>query len=229
MEAQGHCDAIITIDADGQDDPRAMERMVEEYLNGCDVVYGVRADRQVDSAFKRGSAQAYYRLLRALGGEVVYNHADYRLLSARVLDALSQYGEVNLFLRGMVPLVGFRSTCVEYERLRRVADETHYPLYKMLGLAAYGITSLGIRPIRLVTALGLVISTFSFVGVIWAVVTKISGNAVDGWASMACILLLVSGIQLLSLGVIGEYVGKTYMEAKRRPRYLTSERTDDPE
>lgn len=225
MEVRGKCDISISIDCDGQDDIDAMNKMVEAYLDGAEVVYGVRSSRKTDTAFKRGSAQAFYKLLSSMGAETVYNHADYRLLSNKVLDALSQFEEVNLFLRGMVPLVGFNSTSVYYERHERVAGESHYPLRKMIALAVDGITSLSVKPIRLITLLGITVSIVSFIGVIWAIVTALMGNSVAGWASLVCVLCLLSGVQLLSIGVIGEYVGKTYLETKHRPRFIVSQHT----
>ena len=225
MEAKDRCDITISIDCDGQDDVGAMEEMVDAYANGCDVVYGVRADRQSDTWFKRTTAQGFYRFLSRMGVEAVYNHADYRLISAKALEHFAEFKEVNLFLRGMVPLVGFKSTSVYYSRKERVAGESHYPLGKMLGLAIDGITSLSIRPIRIVSGLGFVVSFLGLVGVIWAIVSALAGHTVDGWASLVCIVSFLGGIQLLSLGVIGEYVGKTYMEAKHRPRYIVAERT----
>lgn len=223
MEVRGKCDISISIDCDGQDDIDAMNKMVEAYRAGAEVVYGVRSSRKNDTAFKRGSAQAFYKLLSSMGAETVYNHADYRLLSNKVLDALSQFEEVNLFLRGMVPLVGFNSTSVYYERHERVAGESHYPLRKMVALAVDGITSLSVKPIRLITLLDITVSIVSFIGVIWAIVTALMGNSVAGWASLVCVLCLLSGVQLLSIGVIGEYVGKTYLETKHRPRFIVSQ------
>ena len=198
MEVRGKCDISISIDCDGQDDIDAMNKMVEAYRAGAEVVYGVRSSRKTDTAFKRGSAQAFYKLLSSMGAETVYNHADYRLLSNKVLDALSQFEEVNLFLRGMVPLVGFNSTSVYYERHERVAGESHYPLRKMVALAVDGITSLSVKPIRLITLLGITVSIVSFIGVIWAIVTALMGNSVAGWASLVCVLCLLSGVQLLA-------------------------------
>lgn len=226
-EASRFCDASISIDCDGQDDIAAMERMVDAYLDGCDVVYGVRSSRETDTFFKRVSAESFYRILEKMGVETVFNHADYRLLSARVLDELSRYHETNVFLRGMIPLVGFRSTSVLYERHERIAGRSHYPLSKMLALAADGVTSLSIKPVRIITCLGLVISALSFIGVIWAVVTALLGSGVAGWASTVCIVCFMGGIQLLCLGVIGEYVGKTYLETKHRPRYIVDYATYD--
>lgn len=227
MEVKDSCDITISIDCDGQDDIAAMTNMVDEYLNGCEVVYGVRSKRDTDTFFKRTTAQGFYRFLNAMGAEVVYNHADYRLISSRVLKELANFKEVNLFLRGMVPLVGFKSTSVYYERHERLAGESHYPLRKMLALAFDGITSLSIKPLSLITALGLVVSTVSFIGILYALIAYFCGNAVSGWASMVCIVCALGGIQLISLGVIGQYIGKIYMETKHRPRYIISERTDD--
>ena len=229
MEARGRCDASISIDCDGQDDVSAMEDMVDAFADGCEVVYGVRSSRETDTPFKRASAQGFYRLMGWMGVECVYNHADYRLLGRRVLDELSRFREVNLFLRGMVPLVGFKSTSVYYERRERVAGRSHYPLAKMVALAVDGITSLSVRPIRIITALGLVVSLLSFVGVVWAVAVSAAGHSVAGWASLISVVCFMGGIQLLSLGVIGEYVGKVYLEAKRRPRFIVAERSGLPE
>lgn len=225
MEAKEKCDITISIDCDGQDDINAMDAMVREYENGCDVVYGVRSDRTSDTFFKRFTAESFYRFMNAMGTEVVFNHADYRLLSKRVLCGLEQFQEVNIFLRGMVPLVGYKSTSVYYERNERMAGKSHYPLKKMLALALNGITSLSVKPIRMITAAGCVIALLSFIGVIWAVISNITGNTVQGWSSTICIVCFMGGIQLLSLGIIGEYVGKTYLESKHRPRYIISERT----
>ena len=226
MAARSVCDITISIDCDGQDDLNAMDEMVDAYLDGCDVVYGVRAKRTSDSFFKRFTAESFYKFLNTMGAEVVFNHADYRLLSARALDAFSQFREVNLFLRGMVPLVGFKSTSVYYERHERLAGKSHYPLRKMLALAFDGITSLSVKPIRLITVFGLIISVISFLGIIWALATAFSGRSVAGWASTACIVCFIGGMQALFLGVIGEYIGKIYLEVKQRPRYIISQRTD---
>lgn len=225
MEARGHCDATISIDCDGQDDIATMEAMVDAYLDGCDVVYGVRSSRETDTFFKRFTAQSFYRLLSSMGVECVYNHADYRLLGARALDALAEFREVNLFLRGMVPLVGFRSTSVYYERHERMAGESHYPLSKMLALAVNGITSLSVKPIRLITWTGLFVALASLVAIVWVLVAHATGATVAGWASTTAAVCFMGGVQMLSLGVIGEYVGKIYLESKHRPRYVISERT----
>lgn len=225
MEAKDSCDISISIDCDGQDDINAMDDMVRAYLDGCDIVYGVRNDRETDSFFKRTTAQGFYKILSAMGAEIVYNHADYRLISARALHELAKFKEVNLFLRGMVPLVGFKSTSVEYKRAERIAGKSKYPLRKMLALAGDGITSLSIKPLRLIMSFGVIVALLSFVGVIWAIVSALAGRAVAGWASMTCIICFVSGVQLICMGIIGEYIGKIYMETKQRPRYIISERT----
>ena len=227
MEAKDRCDITISIDCDGQDDINAMDAMVDAYRDGCEVVYGVRSKRDTDTFFKRFTAESFYKLLNAMGAEVVFNHADYRLMSARVLKEFANFKEVNLFLRGMVPLVGFKSTAVTYERHERIAGESHYPLSKMLGLAFDGITSLSVKPIRFITGFGVVVALVSFIGVIWALVEAALGATVSGWASTTCIICFVSGVQLICLGVIGEYIGKIYMETKARPRYIISERTWD--
>lgn len=219
------CDATITIDCDGQDDIHAMSAMVDEYAKGADVVYGVRSDRSSDTFFKRFTAESFYRIQAAMGVEAVYNHADYRLLSSRVLDALSEYGETNLYLRGIIPLVGFKSSKVFYSRSERLAGESHYPFLKMLGFAADGITSLSIKPIRLITLFGALVSLFSFLMGVWSLVSWMRGTAVSGWTSEVLCVCFFGGIQLLSLGVLGEYIGKIYLETKRRPRVIISERT----
>ena len=230
MEAKERCDITISIDCDGQDDINAMDEMVKQYLDGCEIVYGVRSRRDTDTWFKRVTAESFYKLMNDMGTEVVYNHADYRLVSSRVLQAFSDYHEVNLFLRGMFPLVGFKSTSVFYARHERIAGESHYPLSKMLGLALDGITSMSTKPIRLITGFGCLVALISFIGVIWSIAAHFMGAAVAGWSSMVCILCFLGGIQLLGIGVIGEYVGKTYMETKKRPRYIISEKTwDDPD
>lgn len=225
MEAKDRCDITITMDCDGQDDIQAVDQMVDAYLEGCEIVYGVRSLRDTDSFFKRFTAEAFYHLMNWLGAEVVFNHADYRLLSSRVLQELAKFPEVNLFLRGMIPLVGFRSTSVYYERRERIAGKSHYPLEKMLALAFDGITSFSTKPLHLITMLGLSVALLSFAGVAWSVIMRFAGQTVDGWASTTCILCFVSGIQLISLGIIGEYIGKIYLEVKHRPAYIIRERT----
>ena len=216
MEAKDCCDITISIDCDGQDDINAMDQMIEEYYDGCEIVYGVRNKRETDTIFKRCTAQGFYKFLNAMGAEVVYNHADYRLVSSRVLQEFANYKEVNLFLRGMFPLVGFKSTSVYYERHERIAGESHYPLRKMLALAFDGITSLSVKPIRMITELGIIIAMLSFAGVIWSIVMALLGRTVAGWASMVCIVAFIGGV-------------KIYMEVKHRPRYIISERTMNQE
>ncbi len=225
MEAKDRCDITISIDCDGQDDINAMDEMVKAYHDGCDVVYGVRSSRETDTFFKRFTAESFYKFLAAMGAEVVYNHADYRLISARVLKEFANFKEVNLFLRGLVPLVGFKSTSVSYSRAERLAGESHYPLKKMIGLAVDGITSLSVKPLQLIMSFGLLVAVISFIGCLWALITALCGKTVAGWASMTCIVCFVSGVQLICLGIIGEYIGKIYLETKQRPRYIISERT----
>lgn len=225
MTVKDKCDITISIDCDGQDDINAMDEMVEQYWQGCEVVYGVRSKRDTDTFFKRFTAEGFYKVMNWMGAQVVFNHADYRLLSSRVLREFANFKEVNIFLRGMVPLVGFKSTSVYYERAERMAGESHYPLKKMLALAFDGITSLSVKPIRLITGFGFLVSVVSFIGVLWAVVRAIMGATVAGWASTTAIVCFMGGIQLLCLGVIGEYIGKIYMETKARPRYIIGETT----
>ena len=227
MEAKDKADITISIDCDGQDDINAMSEMVERYLDGCEIVYGVRSARDTDRFFKRFTAESFYKILNLMGAEVVYNHADYRLVSSKVLKEFANFKEVNLFLRGMFPLVGFKSTSVYYERHERIAGESHYPLSKMLALAFDGITSLSVKPIRFITGIGLIISLFSFIGVLWSIIMYFIHHSVAGWASTTCIICFIGGVQLISLGVLGEYIGKIYLETKARPRYIISERTED--
>lgn len=228
MEARFHCDMAISLDCDGQDDINATDEMVKAYLDGCDVVYGVRSDRTTDSAFKRFTAESFYRLLSAMGVETVFNHADYRLMSRKALDFLSEFNEVNVFLRGIVPLIGLKSEKVYYERHERLSGKSHYPLRKMLNLALDGITSFSTKPIRFASIIGIVFSIIGLIGVIYALVSFFAGSAVEGWTSTLCIVSLIGGIQLLSIGIIGEYIGKIYLETKHRPRYLVSEYTWKP-
>ena len=225
MESKDQCDITISIDCDGQDDINAMDSMVEEYLKGNEIVYGVRSRRDTDTFFKRFTAESFYKLLNWMGVEVIYNHAVYRLISSRVLQEFANYKEVNIFLRGMVPLVGFKSTIVYYERHERIAGESHYPLSKMLSLAFDGITSLSIKPIRMITGVGFVIAVLSFIGVLWSFVEYFIGETVNGWASMTSLICFIGGVQLLCLGILGEYIGKIYLEVKARPRYIISDRT----
>lgn len=224
IEAKDLADITISIDCDGQDDINAMDEMFKAYHDGCEIVYGVRNDRTSDTFFKRTTAQGYYKILNALGGEVVYNHADYRLVSSRVLNELANYKEVNLFLRGMFPMIGFKSTCVEYSRHERLAGSSKYPLSKMFALAFDGITSFSVKPIRIITVLGAITVLFSLILIIYALISWITGHVVPGWSSSFIGTTLIGGIQLISLGVIGEYVGKIYMETKRRPRFIVEKR-----
>lgn len=221
------CDVTVSIDCDGQDDINAIDDMLKEYKDGAEIVYGVRDSRESDTFFKRTTAQGFYKFMSAMGAETVYNHADYRLMSARAVKELLGFKEVNLFLRGLVPLVGFKSSSVYYKRTERLAGESKYPLSKMISLALSGITSLSVKPIRLITALGFVFAVISLVGILWSVIGVILGNTVSGWASTVSIICLLGSIQLLSLGVIGEYIGKIYLEVKGRPRFIIEKRTDN--
>ena len=227
MEAKDKCDITISIDCDGQDDINAMDAMVDEYLTGAEIVYGVRSKRDTDTFFKRFTAESFYKVMKWMGADTVFNHADYRLVSSRALKEFANFREVNIFLRGMFPLVGFKSTCVYYERHERIAGQSHYPLKKMLALAFDGITSLSIKPIRIITGLGVFISLAAFALIIYALVSYFTGNVVSGWASSLIVTCFLGGIQLICLGVIGEYVGKIYMETKARPRFIISQRTED--
>lgn len=225
MEVREECDITISIDCDGQDDINAIDEMVKAYLEGADIVYGVRNNRETDTWFKRFTAQTFYKIMQKLGAESIYNHADYRLVSSRVLNELAKYKEVNLFLRGMFPLIGFNSTCVYYKREARMAGESHYPFKKMLALAINGITNLSIKPIRLITYVGISVSILSFWGIIWALFNALFQNTVSGWTSIVCIICFMGGLQMISLGILGEYIGKIYLEVKRRPRYSIKEYT----
>ena len=229
MTVKDRCDMAISMDADLQDDIGAVDEMVEKYYAGCDIVYGVRSSRKKDSFFKRFTAEGFYRVMSFLGAETVFNHADYRLLSRRALEGLSQFREVNLFLRGIVPMIGYRTATVEYERGERFAGESKYPLKKMLAFAAEGITSLSTKPIRYITLLGALVFLASILMLIYSVVRWATGETVLGWASLICSVWAIGGLILLSLGVIGEYVGKIYLETKGRPRFLIREVLDDGE
>lgn len=223
MTAKQYADAIISLDADLQDDINAIDQMVQEYHNGYDVVYGVRSSRKKDSFFKKSTAEGFYKLMKLLGVDIVFNHADYRLMSKRAVEALSEFDEVNLFLRGIVPLIGFDHTTVTYERQERFAGESKYPLKKMLSFALDGITSFSIKPIRLIMALGFVIFLVSLCVLIWSLITKLCGVTVAGWTSIVASIWLLGGIQLLCFGIIGEYIGKIYNETKHRPKYIISQ------
>lgn len=227
MTAKEYADMTISLDADLQDDVDVIDKFVEQYYSGCDIVYGVRCSRQTDTFFKRSTALAFYKLMNGLGVDMVYNHADYRLMSKRALDGLSQYEEVNLFLRGMIPLIGYKYSIVEYERHERFAGESKYPLKKMIAFALDGITSLSIKPIRIITFLGFTIFFISGITSIYSLIVKFLGTTVTGWTSLTLSIWMLGGIQLLSLGVIGEYIGKIYNETKRRPRFIIADKLID--
>ncbi len=227
MTAREKADMVISMDADLQDDVEAVDKMVDKFLEGVDIVYGVRSSRKRDSFFKRTTAEGFYRLMNAMGAETVFNHADYRLMSRRALDGLAQFQEVNLFLRGIVPMIGYRTDTVEYERGERFAGESKYPLKKMLAFALEGITSLSVKPLRMITALGFLVFLISLVMIAYNIVRWIGGNTITGWASLACSIWLIGGLILLALGVIGEYMGKLYLESKHRPRFLIRQVLED--
>ena len=227
MTVKSECDAAISMDADLQDDINAIDEMVDRYREGYEVVYGVRSSRKKDTFFKRTTAEGFYKVMRAMGVETVYNHADYRLMSRRALEALSEFDEVNLFLRGIVPLVGFKSTEVTYERGERFAGESKYPLKKMLAFATEGITSMSVRPIRLITTLGFLVFLFSLGVLVYSIIRKFTGYTVPGWAFLAVSIWALGGVQLLAIGVIGEYIGKIYLETKHRPKFIVAEYLND--
>ena len=229
MTAKELADMTISLDADLQDDIDVIDKFVEENYAGSDAVYGVRSSRKTDTFLKRTTSLGFYKFMTKLGVDVVYNHADYRLMSKRALEGLSQFKEVNLFLRGIVPLIGYRHTVVEYERHERIAGESKYPLKKMLSFAWDGITSFSIKPIRIITGLGFLIFILSLVALIYTLIVNLMGKTVSGWTSMTASIWMIGGIQLLSLGVIGEYIGKIYNETKQRPRYIISDKLIDKE
>ena len=226
-EARKFADITVSIDCDGQDDINAIDNMLEAYLDGSDIVYGVRNDRTTDSRFKRATAQGFYKLLNLMGAEVVYNHADYRIMSKKALDAFFQFEEVNVYLRGLVPLVGFKSSCVYYKRTARIAGESHYNLRKMLSLAFNGITSLSIKPIRIITTFGFLVSIIGLALIVWSIISRLLGSTAAGWASIISVVSFFGGVQILSIGVIGEYIGKLYLEVKKRPRYIIEKKTEE--
>ncbi|HIU40006.1 MAG TPA: glycosyltransferase family 2 protein [Candidatus Aphodocola excrementigallinarum] len=227
MTAKNYADVVISMDADLQDDINAIDEMIDKYHSGCEIVYGVRSSRKKDTWFKRTTAQVFYKFMKFMGVDVVYNHADYRLTSKRVLDEFENYKEVNLFLRGMFPLVGFKWDVVYYERHERFAGESKYPLKKMLNFAWDGITSFSVRPIRLVLNLGIIIFLVSIIILLYCLIVKLLGKTVTGWTFIVGSIWLVAGIQMLSIGIIGEYIGKIYSETKRRPRYIISENLEE--
>ena len=227
MEAKDKCDITISIDCDGQDDINAMDDMVRAYLDGCEVVYGVRKERKTDTFFKRFTAEGFYKVLKWMGADVVFNHADYRLISSRVLQEFASFKEVNLYLRGMVPLVGFKSTSVYYARAERLAGESHYPLKKMLALAFDGITSLSTKPLKMITGLGIITVFCSLLAAFITLLCLLFGTGVGGLWWIALLVSFFAGVQIICIGLVGSYMGKTYMEVKARPRYIISERTED--
>ena len=227
MTARDRCDMAISMDADLQDDIDAVDAMVEQYHAGCDIVYGVRSSRKKDTFFKRFTAEGFYRLMNAMGAETVFNHADYRLMSRRALEGLAEFKEVNLFLRGIVPMIGYRTATVEYERGERFAGESKYPLKKMFSFAMEGITSLSVKPIRMITGLGFLVFAVSLAMLIYSIIRWAMGATILGWASLICSVWAIGGLILLSLGVIGEYIGKIYLETKGRPRFLLREVLED--
>lgn len=222
MTAKNYADIVISMDADLQDDINAIDEMIEKYNNGAQIVYGVRSSRKKDTAFKRITAEGFYKFMKLMGVEVVFNHADYRLTSKRVLEELENYGEINLFLRGIFPLIGFKTDIVYYERNERFAGSSKYPLKKMLSFAWEGITSFSVKPIKMILNIGIIMFALSIIMIIYSIVSKCLGNAVDGWTFITCSIWLVAGIQMLSLGIVGEYIGKIYSETKRRPRFIIS-------
>ena len=229
MTAKNYADVVISMDADLQDDINAMDEMLAKYHAGCDIVYGVRSSRKKDTFFKKHTAQAFYKFMKAMGVDVVYNHADYRLTSKRVLEHFADYKEVNLFLRGIFPLIGYKSDVVYYERAERFAGESKYPLKKMLNFAWDGITSFSVKPIRLVLTVGVFIFAFSIIMTLYSVIRHFMGSTVPGWTFLACSIWMLAGVQMLSLGIIGEYVGKVYNETKARPRYIISRNLNEEE
>ena len=228
MSALPRCDAAISMDADLQDDIDALDQFAKKFQEGCDVVYGVRNKRDTDTWFKRTTAEGFYKVMQLLGVDVVFNHADYRLMSKRALEALSEYKEVNLFLRGIVPLIGYRSDYVYYDRHERFAGESKYPLKKMLSFALDGITSFSVKPLKLISNLGILISVLSILGLLYALISYFAGWAVTGWTAIVCSIWLLGGLQMLCLGVVGGYIGKIYSEVKARPRYRVEEYLENP-
>ena len=230
MTVKEECDCAVSMDADLQDDVEVLSEFVRKFREGCDVVYGVRNSRETDTAFKRSTAQGFYKVMHLLGAEVVYNHADYRLMSRRALQALSEYKEVNLFLRGIVPLIGFRSDYVYYDRHERFAGESKYPLKKMIAFAMEGITSFSVKPLKLISRLGILISILSIFGLLYALISYCTGHAVAGWTAIVSSIWLLGGLQMLCLGVAGTYIGKIYSEVKARPRFIIEEyrREEEP-
>ena len=220
MTVKDYCDAAISLDADLQDDINVIDKFIDRFRDGCDVIYGVRSDRKTDTVFKRTTAQGFYKVMKLLGVDIVYNHADYRLMSKRALDALEEFEEVNLFLRGIVPLIGYKSDVVLYERNERFAGESKYPLKKMLSFAFEGITSFSVKPIKLILDIGIIMFTTSLLFLIYFIALWCLGKTVEGWATIVVSIWMLGGVQLLCLGVIGEYIGKIYIETKKRPKFI---------
>ena len=229
MSAMPRCDAAISMDADLQDDIDALDQFVQKFREGCDVVYGVRNKRDTDTWFKRTTAEGFYKVMKLLGVDVVFNHADYRLMSKRALEGLSEYREVNLFLRGIVPLIGYRSDYVYYDRHERFAGESKYPLKKMISFALDGITSFSVKPLKLISNLGILISILSVFGLLYALISYFFGVTVSGWTAIVCSIWLLGGLQMLCLGVVGGYIGKIYSEVKARPRFRVEEYLENGE
>lgn len=227
MTAKNYADVVISMDADLQDDINAIDEMIEKYKDGCDIVYGVRSARKTDTFFKRFTAEGFYKFMKVLGVDVVYNHADYRLTSKRVLEEFSNFKEVNLFLRGMFPLVGYKSDVVYYERSERFAGESKYPLKKMLNFAWDGITSFSVKPLRMICTVGFMILFISIAIMLYSIIRKLTGNTVDGWTFLSISIWFIGGLQMISIGIIGEYIGKMYNETKQRPRFIISENLEE--
>lgn len=227
MTAKNYADIIVSMDADLQDDINAIDGFLEKRAEGCEIVYGVRSSRETDTGFKRWTAQSYYKVLSAMGVDIVYNHADYRLMSKKAVEALGEFEEVNLFLRGIVPMVGFKSDIVTYERAARQAGESKYPLKKMIALAVEGVTSLSIKPIRLITALGITIFLISIIMLIYFLVIHALGKTIAGWTTTVVSVWALGGLQLFAIGIIGEYIGKIYLETKARPKYIIEKNLEE--
>ena len=224
FEASEHADMVVSMDADLQDDIDVLDQFIQKYYDGCQIVYGVRKSRKTDSIFKRSTALAFYKLMHALGVEIVYNHADYRLMSRRAVEELKNYKEVNLFLRGIIPLIGFKTATVEYDRGKRFAGESKYPLRKMIYFAIDGITSTSVRPIRMITMFGLFSILFSVIYAIYVIIGHINGDTIQGWTTSVLLICFFGGAQVMCTGIVGEYVGKIYLETKARPRYVIEEK-----
>lgn len=227
MTVKDNCDAVISLDADLQDDIDAIDEMLEKYYDGCEIVYGVRNSRQTDTFFKKATAESYYKAMKTLGADVVFNHADYRLMSRKAIDSLSEFKEVNMFLRGIIPMIGFKSDVVYYARKERMAGESKYPFKKMLSFAWEGITSLTTKPIRMITVLGISIFIISFIMLIYSLVSYLAGTAITGWTSTIVSIWAIGGLQLFAIGIVGEYIGKVYLETKSRPKYFVEKYLKD--